>query len=142
PVTQTVSWYELPTPLTPPKPDSVILEVSLRPGVTDPVANEIVRAAHELGFQSVQRAATGQRFSLTGLDEFQIPLLATQLLANNVIQHWKLGSIQPSFPEEAESSGQVETIAIRNMSDDDRLALSNDRRAALVLAEMRAVRAY
>ncbi|MFN8435674.1 MAG: hypothetical protein U0V18_16745, partial [Anaerolineales bacterium] len=44
PVTQSVSWDELPAPLTPPATDSVILEVSLRPGVTDPVAAEIVRA--------------------------------------------------------------------------------------------------
>jgi len=142
PVTQNVSWDELPAPLTPPKPDSVILEVSLRPGVTDPVAAEIVRAAHEIGLNDVHRAATGQRFILTGLDETQIPLLANQLLANNVIQHWKLGSIEPSFPEEVESSGHVETIAIRNLSDEELLALSKDRRAALDLAEMQAIRAY
>ena len=131
PVTQSASWDELPA--SPPniEADSVILEVSLRPGVTDPVAAEIVRAAHELGIKGVHRAATGQRFILTGLDESQIPLLANQLLANNVIQHWKLGSIEPSFPEEVESSGQVETIAIRNLSDDELLALSKDRRAAL-----------
>jgi phosphoribosylformylglycinamidine (FGAM) synthase PurS component len=36
PVTQTVIWDELPAPHTPPEADSVILEVSLRPGVTDP----------------------------------------------------------------------------------------------------------
>jgi phosphoribosylformylglycinamidine synthase len=142
PVTQTVIWDELPAPHTPPTPDSVILEVSLRPGVTDPVAAEIVRAAHEIGLNGVHRAATGQRFTLTGLEESQIPLLVNQLLANNVIQHWKLGSIEPSFPEEIESSGQVETIAIRNLSDDKLLALSKDRRAALDLAEMQAIRTY
>ncbi len=38
PVTQSISWDELPATLTPPEVDSVILEVSLRPGVTDPVA--------------------------------------------------------------------------------------------------------
>lgn len=141
-VTQSASWDELPAPLTPPAADSVILEVSLRPGVTDPVAAEIVRAAHELGINGVHRAATGQRFIFTGLEESQIPLLANQLLANNVIQHWKLGSIEPSFPEEVESSGQVETIAIRNLSDDELLALSKDRRAALDLAEMQVIRAY
>ncbi|MFM8369625.1 MAG: phosphoribosylformylglycinamidine synthase subunit PurS, partial [Chloroflexota bacterium] len=142
PVTQTVIWDELPAPHTPPEADSVILEVSLRPGVTDPVAAEIVRAAHEIGLNGVHRAATGQRFILTGLEESQIPLLVNQLLANNVIQHWKLGSIEPSFPEEVESSGQVETIAIRNLSDDELLALSKDRRAALDWAEMQAIRAY
>jgi phosphoribosylformylglycinamidine synthase len=142
PVTQTVSWDEVHALLTPPEPDMVILEVTLRPGVTDPVAAEIVRAAHEIGLNGIHRAATGQRFILTGLDESQIPLLANQLLANNVIQHWKIGSIEPSFPEEAESSGQVETITIRNLNDDELLALSKDRRAALDLAEMQAIRAY
>ena len=142
PVTQSVSWDELPTPLTPPATDSVILEVSLRPGVTDPVAAEIVRAAHEIGLNGVRRAATGSRFQVEGLQVEQIELLAKQLLANPVIQHWKLGSIEPSFPEEVESSGQVETIAIRNLTDDELLILSKDRRAALDLAEMQAIRAY
>src|SRR5512138_3433531 len=45
PVTQNVSWMELPfvrspqgAPLSTPEDDSVIVEVALRPGVTDPVA--------------------------------------------------------------------------------------------------------
>lgn len=142
PVTQSISWDELPAPLTPPEPDSVILEVSLRPGVTDPVAAEIVRAAHEIGLNNVRRAATGSRFQVSGLNVEQVEQLAKTLLANPVIQHWKLGSIEPSFPEELESSGHVETIAIRNLSDNELLALSKDRRAALDLAEMQAIRAY
>jgi len=141
-VTQSASWDELHASSLKPTTDSVILEVSLRPGVTDPVAAEIVRASHELGIKGVHRAATGQRFILTGLDESQIPLLANQLLANNVIQHWKIGSIEPSFPEEVESSGHVEAIAIRNLSDDELLVISKDRRAALDLAEMQAIRDY
>lgn len=149
PVTQIITWDELPAPLTPPNADSVILEVSLRPGVTDPVAAEIVRAAHELGINSVHRAATGQRFILH-FDPFvskseTIRLSASisaTLLANPVIQHWKIGSIEPSFPEELESSGQVETIAIRNLNEDELLTLSKDRRAALDLAEMQTIRAY
>src|SRR5919106_754801 len=64
PVTQSTSWIELPSPLSLPENDSVILEVALRPGVTDPVAEQLVRAAHELGLEGVHRAATGQRFIL------------------------------------------------------------------------------
>lgn len=64
-----------------------IIEVALRPGVTDPVAEQIVRAAHELGFDGVQRAATGLRFKVEGLSAAQVEKLAKQLLANNVIQH-------------------------------------------------------
>jgi len=142
PVTQAITWDALPASSPMPKTDSVILEVSLRPGVTDSVASEIVRAAHELGLHGLHRAATGQRFIVEGLDNLQIELLANQLLANNVIQHWKAGCIEPSFPEDVESSGQVETIAIRNLADNELLALSKDRRATLDPAEMQAIRDY
>ena len=142
PVTQALVLDEEHASSSDSEADTVILEVALRPGVTDPVAAEIVRAAHELGLNGVHRAATGLRFIVTGLDEAQIRLLGSQLLANNVIQHWKIGSIEPSFPEEVESSGHIETIAIRNLSDDELLALSKDRRAALDLAEMQAIRDY
>jgi hypothetical protein len=43
PVTQSASWTELPASFPTGEPDSVILEVALRPGVTDPVAEQLVR---------------------------------------------------------------------------------------------------
>lgn len=146
PVTQSASWIELPTPLPSSEVDAVILEVSLRPGVTDPVAEQLVRAAHELGFDGVHRASTGQRYLLQ-LDEAAVkslePLsLAKSLLANNVIQHWTIGEITPSFPQEAESSGAVEIILVRELSNDELLSLSKERRAALDLAEMQAIQNY
>ncbi len=137
--------------------ESLKIEVALRPGVTDPVAHEIVRAAHELGFDGVRRAATGLRFLLNfDASAADIRLsasqsapasalaekLAKQLLANAVIQHWTLGEITPSFPEEAQASGVVEIIPIRDLSDAQLLALSTDRRAALDLAEMQTIQAY
>jgi phosphoribosylformylglycinamidine synthase len=160
PVTQTASWIELPAPrfdelnasLSAPKTDSVILEVSLRPGVTDPVAEQIVRAAHELNLKGVHRAATGQRFVLEFNTSVSIRESATKsvyaesvaksLLANNVIQHWTIGEITPSFPEEVESSGEVEIISITKLSNNELLALSKERRAALDLAEMKAIQDY
>jgi len=142
PVTQTATWDELPASSVSPEPDTVMIEVALRPGVTDPVAHEIVRAAHELGFDGVHRAATGLRFVIAGLQNEQVEKLAKQLLANAVIQHWLLGEIIPSFPEETASSGAVEIIPIRELSDNELLAVSQDRRAALDLAEMQAIQAY
>jgi phosphoribosylformylglycinamidine synthase subunit PurSL len=146
PVTQIVSWTELPSPLSQPEDDSVILEVALRPGVTDPVAEQLVRAAHELDVFGVHRAATGQRFVLC-LDELadraSTPQsIARSLLANNVIQHWTIGEIRPSFPEEAASSGTVEILPVRGLSGDQLLALSKERRAALDMAEMQAIQNY
>ena len=146
PVTQIASWMELPSPLSQPEDDSVILEVALRPGVTDPIAEQLVRAAHELDLQGVHRAATGQRFLLCfheNADRISISRsIAKSLLANHVIQHWTIGEILPSFPEEVASSGTVESIPLRHLSDEQLIALSKDRRAALDLAEMRSIQNY
>lgn len=142
PITQSCSWRELQTPLSKPNPDTLTIEVALRPGVTDPVAEQIVRAAHELGFDGVDRAATGLRFLIEGADQPTVEKLTRRLLVNNVIQHWTIGEIAPSFPQETESSGNVDLIPIRDLKDNELLALSKDRRAALDLAEMKAVREY
>ena len=147
PVTQCASWTELPTPLSPPEADTVILEVALRPGVTDPVAEELVRANHQIGLDGVQRAATGQRFILqfdpsVSVRESVTESIAKSLLANNVIQRWTIGEITPSFPQEVESSGAVEKISVRESSDAQLLNLSKERRAALDLVEMQAIQNY
>ena len=142
PVTQIASWDELPAPPAALASDTVMVEVALRPGVTDPVSEQIVRAAHELGFSGVHRASTGFRFLVAGLSPERITRLSQQLLVNNVIQHWKMGEIAPSFPQETESSGQVEIISVRDASNEQLLTISKDRRAALDLAEMKAIQAY
>jgi phosphoribosylformylglycinamidine synthase len=122
---------------------SPVIEVSLRPGVTDPVAEQIVRAAHELGIRAVQRAATGQRYTVEGrLTRADQIRLARQLLANDVIQRYALGEIEPHFPQTAAASAHVQIITVRALTDADLLALSRERRAALDLAEMRAIQHY
>src|SRR5260221_14171371 len=146
PVTQSAVWMEISASLATQKADTVILEVALRPRFTDPGGEQIVRATHELGFDGVHRAATGQQFLLTfdvAVDESALAnKLAKQLLANPVIQHWTLGDITPSFPQETESSGAIEIIPIRNLTDAELLAVSKERRAALDLAEMQAIQNY
>ncbi len=141
PVTQSVEAAEIPQP-TSRLPGSVIVEVAYRPGVTDPVAGEIVRAAHELGFKGVQRAATGFRYIIEGGNNVAGHRLAQRLLANAVIQRYTVGEIEPTFPLEAESSGQTEIIPIRDLTDVQLQALSKERRAALDLPEMQSIQKY
>lgn len=120
------------------------LDVALRPGVTDPVAEQIVRAAHLMGIEGVWQASTGQRFWVSGpgVDAGTLALLAQRLLANPIIQWFTLGEIQPVFPQPAEASGSIETIPIRELNDAQLLDCSRERRAALDLAEMRAIQQY
>ncbi|CAG0948710.1 Phosphoribosylformylglycinamidine synthase [Anaerolineae bacterium] len=125
--------------------DAGVIERALRPGVTDPVAEQIVRGAHELGIVGVERAATGQRFVARGahpLAETELRALARALLVNPVIHHYALGEIQAAFPQDAHASYQVDILPVRELADDELLALSRDRRAALDLNEMCAIQNY
>jgi phosphoribosylformylglycinamidine synthase len=167
PVTQSITWTKMPAAPAPastsgpdmpfrlldpplsasPERDSVMVEVALRPGVTDPVAEQIVRASRELGLDGVCRAATGMRFLLkfnesASVRESMIQSVVERLLANNVIQQWTIGEITPSFPEETGSSGVVETIPVRGLHAEALLTVSKERLAALDLAEMRAIQEY
>ncbi len=121
-----------------------LVEVALRPGVTDPVADQIVRAAQVLGIQGVTRASTGYRFLLSGkkLDVEQIHLLANRLLANSTIQRYELGQITPVFPQAAQASSTVELFPIGSMTSDELVALSLERRAALDPDEMLVIQQY
>ncbi|HEY3228962.1 MAG TPA: phosphoribosylformylglycinamidine synthase subunit PurS, partial [Roseiflexaceae bacterium] len=67
--------------------DKQIVEVTLLPGVTDPAAENLLRAAHLLGLSGLERAATGQRYRLQGaLAETDLRRLAAEVLANPVVQ--------------------------------------------------------
>jgi phosphoribosylformylglycinamidine synthase subunit PurSL len=95
-----------------------------------------------LGIPGMERASTGFRYLINGLDEEMSGELARRLLANMVIHRWTIGEIEPAFPGESVSSGEVETIRLRGSSDEELLAISRSRREALDLAEMQAIRAY
>jgi phosphoribosylformylglycinamidine synthase len=144
PVTQRVEWRPAGAhPVDPLPSEAWRVEVALRAGVTDPVAEQIVRAAHEIGIGALRQASTGQRFTIYGaMDEADLHLLAGRLLANPVIQRYALGEIEPVFPGEAEASARVERVPILDRDDAGLLACSAERRAALDLAEMQAIRAY
>jgi len=147
PITQTAVWEEVRSQAagsSHPSVPAAVIEVAYRPGVTDPVADEILRASGELGFLGIRGASTGTRFTIHTRPGQSVDLgqLAQRLLANPVIQRCQTGLIQPVFPLPAAAVGTCEIIPITHMDDEQLMALSQDRRAALDLAEMRAIQAY
>jgi phosphoribosylformylglycinamidine synthase subunit PurSL len=120
-----------------------VIEVALRPGVTDPVAEQIVRCAHLIGVNSLQSAATGQRYLVRGkVKPAELHTLARRLLANDVIQRYAVGVIEPVFPHPAQGTGAVETIVVRDLNPRALEEISRQRRAALDPEEMRAIQQY
>jgi len=147
PITQTAVWGRLNSNQASPPQDAAgnfVVEVALRPGVTDPVAAQIVRAANVLGIRGVEQASTGQHFVVSGenLTESDLHLLAHRLLANPTIQRYALGELEAVFPHPAQASGQVELLPVRQLDEAGLLSLSAERRAALDLPEMRAIQDY
>jgi phosphoribosylformylglycinamidine (FGAM) synthase-like enzyme/phosphoribosylformylglycinamidine (FGAM) synthase PurS component len=119
-----------------------VLEVGFHPGVTDSVAENLVKGAARLGIE-VQQAATGTRYELLGdVSEPAVHHIAAGLLCNEVIQSYTLGEMQPPFAPAAQASDVVEMIPIREMEDDELEQTSVDRVLFLDLPEMQAIRAY
>lgn len=146
PITQTVRWGRILIPQiekSMPEDGSWVVEVALRPGVTDPVATQIIRAAQVLGLRGMKQASTGLRFVLRGeaLCESDLHLLARRLLANPTIHRYAIGCLEPAFPHLPQASGQVDWLPIRNLDEKDLLDISKARRAALNLDEMLAIQA-
>ncbi len=121
-----------------------MIDVALRPGVTDPVAEQVVRAAGMMGIKGIDAASTGLRFFVKGegVSEKKLRQLAERLFSNAVIQRYELGEILPAFSDAAEACGQVEVIKIRGLDAKGLLHVSSERRAALNLEEMQAIQSY
>ncbi|MBK8429794.1 MAG: phosphoribosylformylglycinamidine synthase subunit PurL [Chloroflexi bacterium] len=123
-------------------PQSAI-ETTLHPGVTDPAAENLLRAAQQRGYE-IDRAATGQRYDIEGdLTTAELTRLAQTVLSNPVIQHATLNApSQPPFFAYHESDGLVETIPLRHATAEQLLQISQTRRLSLNLEEMQAIQAY
>ncbi len=120
------------------------IEITPLPGVTDAQAESLMAAAHLLQIGGLQQVVSGQLYRLWGdVTAAQVQQIATRLLANPVVQRISINQpISHPFVPAQPPDATVETIAVRHLSDDDLLALSQQRRLALDLAEMQAIRSY
>jgi phosphoribosylformylglycinamidine synthase II/phosphoribosylformylglycinamidine synthase I len=128
------------------QPDSKThtIDITLLPGVTDPAAENLVHAAQRLGFTELERAATGQRYVIQGdASRDELHKLATERFSNPVIQRYEIDQpIAPPFVPVQHEDDTVEIIALTNADDAELLRISAERRLALDLAEMQAIRTY
>lgn len=140
PVTEQFEIESLPSERT---TNPLQIQSSYLPGVTDPAANNLIRAAAMLGI-TIEQAATGAQFVLDGdLVADEVEAIATQALVNTVVQQVAIGRpIDPPFVAPAPEDGTVEIVALTEATDAELDAISRERRLALNSAEMQAIRTY
>lgn len=152
PVSQDYRWVCLPQADLPEsnrpyaaQRDTTTVEVTLHPGVTDSVAESIVRGVNTIGIRGLVQAAAGNRFTLQGkISPPQAQHIARGLLCNTVIQHFTLGAATPPFVHSHKSKDErkAEIVPVLQSSDRELAQLNRQRLLSLNPEEMRAIQAY
>lgn len=118
------------------------IDVTYLPGVTDPAADNLRRAAAWMGFDVVN-AATGMRYEIVAQPDADLEGIATRVLSNPVVQQATIDAFsQPPFVEASPENDFTEIIALTEADDDELLDISRERRLSLDLAEMQAIQTY
>lgn len=127
--------------------DGFTLEIMLKPGVTDTQSREAMNGIKEMGFMGVKEITSGIGYCISpNLDEAEREKIA-RFLCNDVIQYYAFDDAVPQFvsqqtKEQLAAGNLVEEYDVANMSDEQLMDLSLEKRAALDLAEMQKIRSY
>lgn len=119
------------------------IEVATLPGVTNAVADNLAQRVRQLGIGELAWAAVGDRYALSGeLKQDELHQLAENLFANVVIHQYTIDA--PIVPQGIATTANdtVETVPVQGIEDEGLLQISQERRLALDLNEMRAIRDY
>ncbi len=140
PVTETALVIDLSR--DEPAADGHVIEVALRPGVTDMAARELERGAAELGIRGIE-AATATRYELLGdLSTHDLHRLAQGLFCNDTIEQYSLGPIAPQFGSHSDAQNRVEQIPLSGLDEEALLACSQERMLSLDAQEMKEIQSF
>lgn len=119
-----------------------VIEVALRPGVTDVAARVLERGAAELGIHDLE-AATAAQFRLKGdLSRTDLHRLARDLLCNDTIERYSLGAIEPLFGHTSDARDFVEQVSLTGLDEEELLACSRERLLSLDAEEMKEIQSF
>lgn len=118
-----------------------VVDVLLRPGVTDTAGAELQRAAAWM--DRAVAVTTGHRYRVHGIESAaDLDRLVRRLLANPVIEHWSIDSDPPPTGDASNPPPPIERVAITDLADDDLVALGHERGLSLDLDQLRAIAAH
>jgi phosphoribosylformylglycinamidine synthase II len=122
---------------------ATLIEVHLKSGVTDPVAESVMTAIADMGAKSLN-VRTARKYVLLGvINPKQLETIARKILSNDCIEDCIIGNeAEPPSPHLEPYKLELKQTPIRQLDDDGLLALSKERDLFLNLIEMQTIRDY
>ncbi|MHA1870469.1 MAG: AIR synthase-related protein, partial [Promethearchaeota archaeon] len=125
-----------------------IVEIGYKPGVTDNVGRTSKEAVKDAINKELNGAYFSQQYLFYGLNEEEAERVAAELLANKLIQTWRIADgtkyqgFEASIPKVIlKNEPKAEEINL-NVSDEELLKINNERVLALNLEELHAIRDF
>ena len=122
---------------------ATLIEVHLKSGVTDPVAESVTAAIADMGLE-VEHVRTARKYILLGaVTENQVDTIAKKILANDCIEDCVIGSeAEPPSPHLKPYEFKITHWPIRDLDGDALVALSKEKDLFLNLVEMQTIQKY
>ena len=126
----------------PPTHDSHLLQVLLKSGVMDPVAQSAEAAARDFDLE-INSIRTLKKYWFEGANQQQLALIGSRILANDAIEEVFLGPLpfdhlQMGSPYEF----ALKTVSLQGLDDKGLLLLSREGQLYLQLAEMQTIQQH
>jgi phosphoribosylformylglycinamidine synthase II len=126
----------------PPSGMSRVVHVLSKPGVTDPVAMSAAEAIADLGID-LQQIRTIRKYWLGDVSDETLDEIGTKILANDAIEQVVVGPLELKELELGSTyEFELKTDPIRELDDEQLLALSRKGQLYLKIAEMQTIQAY
>ena len=122
---------------------ATLIEVHLKSGVTDPVAESVTAAISDMGM-AVNNVRTARKYILLGdISQSQTDTIARKILANDCIEDCVIGNeAEPPSPHLKPYELQIVHLSLRNLNEDELTALSKEKDLFLNAVEMQAIQKY
>ncbi|MBA3480746.1 MAG: phosphoribosylformylglycinamidine synthase subunit PurS, partial [Pirellulales bacterium] len=121
-------------------PPSALIQVLLKPGVMDPVAQSAEAAIRDFGF-SADAVRTLRKYWLSGATEAEVRAISQELLANDAIEQVVAGPLPfDRLQAGGEYRFELRTTPIRHLDDAGLMRLSKEGQLYLQPAEMQTIK--
>ncbi len=122
---------------------ATLIEVHLKSGVTDPVAESVMTAIADMGVEA-GNVRTARKYVLLGdITPSQTDTIAKKILANDCIEEVVIGNeAEPPSSHLKPYELQIVHWPIRDLDDDGLIALSKEKDLFLNLVEMQTIQKY